>query len=118
MFFTPREGSEISYKGFGLCLFTERIAGIGSGGGASSAKQWCMTNSSFFISFFPEIFNQSSDAFNFEVNNLINYLREDSLKTSSNNVSIPGLRKKNNKPPKNIDIPKKLLDELIELKSA
>lgn len=118
VFLTPLGGSELGYKGFGLSLFTEILAGIISGGGASSAKRGGMTNSGFFVTFLPEIFNQSGDAFNFEINNLINYLRDTGLKTSSDNVSIPGLRKKNNKKSKTIDLPQKILDELIELKDT
>ena len=72
VFLTPLGGSELGYKGFGLSLFTEILAGIVSGGGCCSTKLGSMTNSGFFLTFSPEIFNQSSDTFSFEVNNLIN----------------------------------------------
>jgi hypothetical protein len=77
-----------------------------------------MTNSGFFLTFSPEIFNQSSDTFSFEVNNLINYLREPTREMSSNNVSIPGLRKTNNKETKIIDLPQQILDELMDLNNG
>ena len=115
VFLTPLGGSGLGYKGFGLSLFTEILAGILSGGGCSSTKIGSMTNSGFFLTFSPELFNKSSDTFNFEVNNLINYLREPILEMSSNNVSIPGLRKTNNKEIKIIDLPQKILDELMKL---
>ena len=118
VFLTPLGGNEIGYKGFGLSLFTEILAGIISGGGTSSTKLGGMTNSGFFITFLPEIFNQSGDEFKVEVNNLINYLRESNLETSSNNVSIPGLWKKKKKTTTTIDLPQRILDELIELKDA
>jgi hypothetical protein len=37
---------------------------------------------------------------------------------SSNNVSIPGLRKTNNKETKIIDLPQKILDELMDLNNG
>jgi LDH2 family malate/lactate/ureidoglycolate dehydrogenase len=118
VFLTPLGGSKLGYKGFGLSLFTEILAGIVSGGGCCSTKPGGMTNSGFFLTFLPEIFNQSSDTFSSEVNNLINYLREPISEMPSNNVSIPGLRKMNNKQTKSIDLPQKILDELKELKNG
>ena len=119
VFLTPLGGKELGYKGFGLSLFTEILAGIISGGGHSAIKSESMTNSGFFITFLPELFNQSSSVFNFEVNKLTNYLRKPALKKIfSNNVKIPGLRKKNNKKMTTIDIPQKIFDELIKLNNV
>lgn len=118
VFLTPLGGKELGYKGFGLSLFAEILAGIVSGGGDSSAKTGNMSNSGFFIAFLPEIFNQNSDAFNVKVSNFINYLRESNPELPNSNVSIPGLRQKRNKQIKTINVPKIILDELMELKNT
>lgn len=114
-FLTPLGGKELGYKGFGLALFTEILAGVVSGGGTISAKSKNMNNSGFFITFSPEIFNQSRDIFNFEVGNLINYLTEINSENIVNNVTIPGLRKKHKTKRVNINLPKKTWNELINL---
>ena len=114
-FLTPLGGKELGYKGFGLALFTEILAGVVSGGGTISAKSKNMNNSGFFITFLPEIFNQSQDMFNFEVGNLINYLTEINSENIVNNVTIPGLRKKHKTKRVNINLPQKTWNELINL---
>lgn len=114
-FLTPLGGKELGYKGFGLALFTEILAGIISGGGTSSSKSQNMSNSGFFITFLPEIFNQGRDMFNFEVDNLIDYLTKTNSENIVNNVTIPGLRKKYKTKRVNIKLPRKTWDELIKL---
>ena len=118
VFLTPLGGRELGYKGFGLSLFVEILAGVISGGGDSSIKAGNMANSGFFITFSPEIFNQSSEAFNLKVSSLINYLRESTTELPDSNVSIPGLRQKRNKKIKTINVPKKILDELMKLNNG
>jgi LDH2 family malate/lactate/ureidoglycolate dehydrogenase len=76
-----------------------------------------MTNSGFFITFSPEIFNQNGNMFNFKVNNLINYLIKSTSDSTENNVSIPGLRQKKSNKTKNINVSQRILDELIKLKN-
>ena len=118
VFLTPLGGNELGYKGFGLALFTEIFAGIVSGGGSSSTHQGNMANSGFFITFLPEIFNQSNQAFNLKVSEFINYLRRQPSGVLDNNISIPGLRKIKNKKIQEIDLPQKTLNELVKLKNV
>ena len=117
VFLTPLGGKELGYKGFALSLFAEILAGIVSGGGDSSTNNNNMTNSGFFITFSPEIFNQNGNMFNFKVNNLINYLIKSTSDSTENNVSIPGLRQKKSNKTKNINVSQRILDELIKLKN-
>ena len=114
-FLTPLGGKELGYKGFGLALFTEILAGVISGGGTIASKSQSMNNSGFFITFSPEIFNQSQDIFNFEVGNLINYLTETNSENVNNNVTIPGLRKRHETKTANINLSRKTWNELINL---
>lgn len=114
-FLTPLGGKELGYKGFGLALFTEILAGVISGGGTIASKSQNMNNSGFFITFSPKIFNQSEDIFNSEVGKLINYLTEKNLGNFTNNVIIPGLRKKHKIKTARINLSRKTWNELIKL---
>lgn len=111
VFLTPLGGADFGYKGFGLALFVEIMAGILSGGGFSSPQAMGHGNAGTFIVFSAELFNLSNQDLQHKVEELIQYLRDD----PKQQVKIPGYNRKPRNRQDFINIPQKVWDKLIAL---
>lgn len=118
-FLSPLGGRESGYKGFGLALITEILAGILTGGGYSKRDHRVQGNSAIFIVLSRDIFGQSVHQFQENLQDLLTYIDSSPIAVGFNNIRIPGLNTndvtKNNKDKEHIFIPEDLWINIREL---
>ena len=90
-FLCPLGSLNFGYKGFGLGLMTDILAGILTGGGFSRERPIFRGNSAFFIVIPCEIFGRSLNLFQKDLQELLSYISSCPPAKGFKNIKIPGL---------------------------